>query len=139
MNTNHLFLLLSGFAKSCIDTAGLEDKGEINKLAKNIDKLFCNRISSINQYEYDSAVIFIQNKVEPMLKEVEKIHNGETSPQILLILAVDKLLNEYKHDYSRKRFGYVDTSRLIDYIYSKDKFKPYIKSHSDFIERICNE
>jgi len=139
MNTNHLFLLLSGFAKTCIETAERRDNREINTLAKNIDKMFEKRLSDIPQSDYDSSVIYIKNTVEPLMLELSNLHNGKTSPQILLVLAVDKLLNEYRHTLSRVKFGHIDTSRLIDYIYSKDKFKPYIKSHSDFIERICDE
>ena len=130
-----LFILTSGFAKSCVQVT--EDKTlPISVMANNIHRYFEKRKFHYNKKDSKTIGKYITEIIEPKLKQLEDLHEGKTSPQILLVLAVDQLVNEYKHITSRVNFSHFDISKMIDEIYSVDRYKEYIKSHSDFISNI---
>jgi len=134
LNQESLFILLSGFAKSCIES---DSKGNIQNIANVVNRYFSKRQELKNLKEEHKITIatYINHIVEPRLEELQRLHNGKTSPQILLVLGLDMLINEYSHTTSRVAFGHFkkDIMLLVDKIYSDEQFKPYIKTHSDFI------
>lgn len=122
-----LYILLSGFSKSCLELT--EDKElPINKLAYAVHKHFVKSKMHYTTLQKKNIADYMNKTIEPKLEAL-----GKSSPQILLILAIDLLVNEYKHLTTRLRFGHFDIDKMIDNVYSFDKYKKYIKSHSDFI------
>ena len=130
-----IFMLLSGFAKSCYNTMTTET-GELVSMIKSVNKYF-NKLNVHKRYKTEKRLkiigSYIANIIDPKLEALQQQHDGKTSPQILLVLALDYLVNEVKHETCLVHFAHYNYSNLIDRIYSNEKFKPYIKSHSDFI------
>ena len=126
-----LFVALSGFAKSCLETDPNADL-LIGKVAKAINKYF-NKNMPFSKTRKLEILNSIKKVLDPKMEELQNINNGKTSPQILMILTLDYLVKEKRHLLSRLKFGHFKLDKLIDDIYSLDRYKQYIKSHSDFI------
>ena len=137
INQDTLFIMLSGFAKSCIET---QNKGNILNIANAVGRYFDKHIDLKQYKRSDKLAIanYINKKVDPKLEALQNEHDGKTSPQILLVLGLDMLINEYGHTTTRAMFGHFkkDIMSLVDKIYMEEQFKPYIKSHSKFIVNI---
>lgn len=122
-----LFITLSGFAKSCVDLD--EDHTlPISKLAYFVNKYFTKDRKKYSKVQRIQVGKYIKEKIEPRLYAL-----GKNSPHILLILTLDRLINEFRHDTARLKFIHFDISKMIDEVYSLDRYKSYIKSHSDFV------
>ena len=133
-----LFISLSGYAKSCVDLT--DDKTlPISRMADEVNKYFIkqnkkyslNKVYSFN--ERQSIGKYTMSVIDNGLQKLQSLNDGKTSPQILLILAIDRLINHYNHFETKLKFCHFDISKMIDDIYSIDRYKPFIKSHSDFI------
>ena len=126
-----LFVALSGFAKSCLDSDP-DSKLLTNVISKAVNKYFSKNMP-FNKKRRFEIMNAIKSTLDPKLEELEKSNNGQTSPQILLILTLDYLVKEKKHLLTRMKFGHFNVDKLIDDIYSLDRYKPFLKSHSDFV------
>ena len=126
-----LFVSLGGFAKSCLETDPNADL-LIGTMANSINKYFTKNMpfSKTRRLEILSH---IKKVLDPKLGELQNINYGKTSPQILLILTLDYLVKEKRHLLTRMKFGHFNVDKLIDDIYSLDRYKPFIKNHSDFV------
>ena len=126
-----LYVMLVNFAHKC------DNKGDfiIAKMVKALVKASKKPLpfSTSKKLEIDN---YLKNIVDPKLEELKAKHDGKTSPQILMILTIDLLINEHKHLITRRLLSHLYDQKLIDDIYSLPKFKEYIKTHSDFIGSI---
>ena len=136
-----LFIALSGFAKSCVDVSD-DITLPISRMANYINKYFEKQNI---KYAHNKVYSFLERQeigkytmsfINEELEKLQSLNDGKTSPQILLVLAIDKLINEYNHFETRLKFCHFDVDKMIDEIYSIDRYKKFIKSHSDFIEKL---
>jgi len=133
-----LFIALSGFAKSCVDVA--DDRTlPISKLANEVNKYFIKENVKYTQnkvytlLERQEIGKYTMSYINQELEKLQALNDGKTSPQILLILGLDRLINHYNHFETKRKFIHFDIVKMIDDVYSIDRYKPFIKSHSDFI------
>jgi len=134
-----LFIMSSGFSKSCVQVQ-TDNSLPISRLAIAVNMYFEKKHHKIftkkTVLKHIEIGKYIKKEVEPKLKALEDLHDGKTSPQILLVLAIDMLINEYKHTTTRVHFSHFNIAKMIDEVYSIDRYKEFIKSHSDFISSI---
>ena len=134
--------MLSGFCKSSIETykgQALDiDEHEYYRLSIYAYSITRDLISKsrLTKKQLLKVSEYIINNVESKLQEVENLHDGKTSPQILMVLCLDYVLNISNNKKLKSLFVGFDLGKLIDGIFMHDKYKEYVKSHSDFIENV---
>lgn len=113
---DHKFSMLSkivlGFSKSYI-AKSKANKKQINRLINHLSESF------------DVEIEFLKSKCE-----------GTSSPQMLLVLTLDRLVNIRKDKQSMMYFKPLDLNSYTDYIYSKKEYQEKFKQHNDFLDRV---
>ena len=77
----------------------------------------------------------LKNKVDLELKFLREIEGGKSSPQILMLLVLDRLVNLSGYKRAKIIFRGFDFGSYYDMIFSKDNYKEHLKKHNDFIEK----
>ena len=137
--------MLYGFSKSSLQSYQYnilnDDERKIALLSKAVYYHVNMKMKKIRftKKQMNKILTFQRTKLDAELDKLSSLHDGLTSPQILMILCLDWLINIDEDKTFKALFITHPLSVYIDEIYSKDKYKRYIKSHTSFMEDVLKQ
>lgn len=105
-----LFLLLAGFAKeSYKQIEEFNNDSKLQQIIKVVNKHFKKNKKKYNPTQSKIIMDLIENKAQKIIDELSPI-----SMEIMLVLALDHLLNEARHIEARIYFQHLDLKTISD-------------------------
>lgn len=123
-----IFMMLSGFAGAIVESDDKSLDGVPYKISKSIVKYF-----NKPKQRYSKDLVF---KIVDNLKKFDsELENKSTAPVILLIGAMDYLLNEIEHIETRVAFGHFksDIKKLFDSV-ERSEYRKVFYDHLRLLE-----
>jgi hypothetical protein len=133
--------MLYGFSKSSLETFYKEtetndDERKLLKLSSYSFQVAGAEIARLRKQLTKKQHAKLLNMTIKLDKEFEKLeskNDGKTSPQLLLMLCLDWIMNIKSNATFKAKFVGFNIPLLIDWVFSHDKYKDHVRSHSDTI------
>ena len=99
------------------------------------------RIRKIKVTKKQKAKImsFLASCVDVEIEFLKEKCHGKSSPQMLMLIAVDRLANIIKDKDCESYFKVLNLSSYFDYIFTNKSYQQYFKDHNDFLDKVLNK
>jgi len=132
--------MLESFAKNSVNSYTVEEieKGESKFLALSVLALnFARkeiREMKLTKKQKVNITKRLKDKVDVEL-DFLRGEGGKTSPQLLMLLILDRLVNISEYKPAKLYFANHKFGAYYDMVFREDDYKEHLKRHNDFIEK----
>ena len=132
--------MLESFAKNSVNSYTVEEvqSGESKFLALSVLALnFARkeiREMKLTKKQKVNITKRLKDKVDVEL-DFLRDEGGKTSPQLLMLLILDRLVNISEYKRAKLYFANHKFGAYYDMVFKVDNYKEHLKKHNDFIEK----
>lgn len=100
-----------------------------------------NRINKMKTTKKQRTKIidFLSRVVDVEIDFLKSQSEGKTSPQMLMILTLDRLINIVEDKESKLFFKCFNLGSFIDMIFSDENYKDALNHHNDFLDKVLKQ
>ena len=139
-----MLYMIDSFALSSIRSFGNKEldhnENKLATLSSFAYRYTRNRINKTKttKKQREKIISYLANNVDIEIEFLKEKCEGKSSPQILLVLALDRLVNVIQDKNAKLMFKPFDMGSYIDLIFGYKGFREPLKEHNVFLDKVLN-